>query len=143
MQTESQRLSYQIVQLRGPGFTPQLSERRSVLRALEKPATGSCNCVVRIHSSTVREKKRSSRSGEVCNWIVQLRGPGFTPQLSERKSAHRLLEKPATGIQTEREKKEKKNCDSEFTPRVSFGEKRQRYESSSNTRGEKRGRLGR
>jgi ABC-type transport system involved in Fe-S cluster assembly fused permease/ATPase subunit len=27
------------------GFTLQLSERRSVLRALEKSATGSCNCV--------------------------------------------------------------------------------------------------
>jgi hypothetical protein len=68
MQTESQRLTYQIVQLRGPGFTPQLSERRSVLP-----------------------------SGEACNWIVQLRGPGFTPQLSERRSVLRPLEKPATG----------------------------------------------
>jgi hypothetical protein len=37
--------THQIVQLRGPGFTPQLSERRSVLRPLEKPATGLCNCV--------------------------------------------------------------------------------------------------
>jgi hypothetical protein len=69
MQTESQRLTYQIVQLRGPGFTPQLSERRSVLP-----------------------------SGEACNWIVQLRGPGFTPQLSERRSVLRPLEKPATGL---------------------------------------------
>ncbi len=97
MQTEPQRLSYQIVQLRGPGFTPQLSERRSVLRALEKPATGSCNCVApdslfncqreeaffalwrslqldraiawpRIHSSTFRENKRSSSSREACDW---------------------------------------------------------------------------
>jgi hypothetical protein len=51
----------------------------------------------RIHSSTVREKKRSSRSGEACNWIVQLRGPGFTLQLSERRSVLRALEKSATG----------------------------------------------
>jgi hypothetical protein len=104
-----------IVQLRGPGFTPQLSERRSVLRPLEKPATGSC----------------------------KLRGPGFNPQLSERRSAHRLLEKPATGMQTERKKKQNKICGAEFTPRVSFGEKRRRYESSSSTRGEKRDRRGR
>ncbi len=69
------RLTYQIVQLRGPGFTPQLSERRSVLRPLEKPATGSCNCVA---PDSLLNCQR------------------------EEALAHRLLEKPATGMQTER-----------------------------------------
>ncbi|CAM6014702.1 unnamed protein product [Sphagnum balticum] len=119
--TESRRLTYQIVQLRGPGFSPQLSERRSVLRPLEKPATGSCNCVA--PDSLLNCQREEAL---IAFW-----------------RSLRLECK-----QKEKKQGQKKSCGAEFTPRVSFGEKRRRYESSSNTREEntreeKRDRLGR